>query len=322
MFENTPPSSSDARPLVLIIKGFCMGTADVIPGVSGGTIAFIMGIYRELIDAIKSFDRLWIWSLLSFNLKEAVTRPHFIFLIPLFFGIMIALLFFTRIVPLPVLLTQYPEQVYGLFFGLIAGSCIIMIKGMSDMIMKDFIIIILGVIPGLIIFNLGTITLPDTAFYVFISGCIAISAMLLPGISGSFILLILNKYAFIFNAIGYFNFSVILPFAAGMLTGLVVFSRILSWLLHQYLRNTTLVIIGILVSSFWVIWPYQDRVFETINDKQRLVSSTPVLPGEINAGVFISISLVICGIVLVMFIDWLGKRKYSVESRTNNDRQD
>lgn len=286
-----------------------MGTADVIPGVSGGTMAFILGIYRELIDAIKSFDRVWVASILKLEFLQIISRPHYKFLIPLFSGIVIALIFFTRVVPLPMLLLQYPEQVYGLFFGLIMGSCVVLIRDVQHLSVKEIPVIMVGLIPGLILFNLGTISMPDTAIYVFLSGCLAISAMLLPGISGSFILLILNKYTYIFTAIGYFKLSVILPFAAGMATGLIIFSRVLSWLMHRYLRNTTLVIIGILISSLWVIWPFQERVYELINDKQKLISSAPVLPGDINSGFFISAGLVVMGFVLVILIDWMGKKK-------------
>lgn len=303
------PNKSKYRVLSLIGKGFCMGSADVIPGVSGGTMAFILGIYRELIDAIKSFDRIWLISLLKLEFVQIISRPHFKFLIPLFSGIFFALIFFTRVVPLPLLLIQHPDQVYGLFFGLIMGSCVVLTRDVQQLVMKEIVVIMGGIIPGLILFNLGTISIPDTAVYVFLSGCLAISAMLLPGISGSFILLILNKYTYIFNAIGHFNMSVILPFAAGMATGLIIFSRVLSWLMHRYLRNTTLVIIGILISSLWVIWPFQERVYETINDKQKLISSTPVFPGDVNSGLLISVGLMILGLVLVILIDWIGKKK-------------
>lgn len=313
--EDDNPSKSKHRVFSLVAKGFCMGSADVIPGVSGGTMVFILGIYRELIDAIKSFDRIWVVSILKLEFVQIISRPHFKFLIPLFSGIIFALIFFTRVVPLPLLLLQYPEQVYGLFFGLILGSCFVLIRDVQHLTVKEIVVILCGVIPGLILFNLGTISMPDTAVYVFLSGCLAISAMLLPGISGSFILLILNKYTFIFNAIGYFNMSVIVPFAAGMATGLIIFSRILSWLMHRYLRNTTLVIIGILISSLWVIWPFQERVYESINDKQKLISSMPVLPDDVNSGLFISVGMMILGLVLVILIDWIGKKKikHSVE---------
>ncbi len=116
---------------LLAIKGFCMGTADVIPGVSGGTMAFILGIYSELINAIKSFDLIWVKSLITFDIKTILSRPHFRFLIPLFTGILCALLFFTRIIKLPHLLLIYPEIIYGLFLGLIGGSIIILIRAVG-----------------------------------------------------------------------------------------------------------------------------------------------------------------------------------------------
>ena len=285
-----------------------MGTADVIPGVSGGTMAFILGIYSELIDAIKSFDHIWLMSLLKLDISITLKRPHFSFIIPLVTGIVFALLFFTRVIPLPDLLLAYPEQVYGLFFGLITGSCIVLLGNTNAWKFIDILFITIGIIPSLLLFNLGPFTTPDTTLYVFLSGCLAISAMLLPGISGSFILLILNKYAYIFNAIGYFRFSVILPFAAGMLTGLVIFSRILSWVLHRYYRQTTLVIIGILIASLWLIWPFQLREFESIGENMKLISSTPVIPDNINAAFLLALVLVILGICAVIIMDKIAKK--------------
>ncbi len=195
--------------LVLAAKGFCMGAADVVPGVSGGTMAFILGIYAELIAAIKSFDISWILAILRLDFKTAVSKPHFAFLIPLGTGLVCALLFFTRIVHLPVLLLDYPEQIYGLFFGLIVGSIIVLVSDMKNLKIRDYLMLLTGVIIGLIVFNLVPTQTPETSWFVFISGALAICAMILPGISGSFILLILNKYAYIFNAIGYFKFSIL-----------------------------------------------------------------------------------------------------------------
>ncbi len=280
-----------------------MGTADVIPGVSGGTMAFILGIYQQLIGAIKSFDRDWLWSLITFNLKAVVSRPHFRFLIPLFSGIIFALLFFTRIVPLPELLYRYPDQVYGLFFGLIGGSSVLLLRNTQNLGIRDFPVIFAGLVPALVIFNLGTITMPDTALYIFLTGCIAISAMLLPGISGSFILLLLNKYAYIFSAIGYFRLSVIVPFAAGMLTGMVIFSRLLSWVMFHYYRQTTLVISGILIASLWLLWPFQLREYVEIDNKLKLVSSSPVFPNEFGASFIISAILILAGFIIIMLMD-------------------
>ncbi|MGK0297078.1 MAG: putative membrane protein [Gammaproteobacteria bacterium] len=286
-----------------------MGAADVVPGVSGGTMAFILGIYEEFIDAIKSFDRLWFLSIMKLNISTVINRPKFKFILPLAAGIAIALVFFTRVIPLPELLQEYPEQVYGLFFGLIAGSTFILLVNIKNVKLIDLVFVITGVVPGLLLFNIGPVSIPDTSIFVFLSGCVSISAMLLPGISGSFILLILNKYTYIFNAIGYFNLSVLLPFFAGMVTGLVIFSRILSWVLHRFYRNTTLIITGILISSLWLIWPFQDRVYETIGTKMKLVSSTPMIPYEFNSALFLTIMLALIGIFVVIFIHTISRKK-------------
>ena len=281
----------------------------MIPGVSGGTMAFILGIYEDFIDAIKSFDRIWFLSIFKLDVSTVINRPNFNFILPLATGILLALVFFTRVIPLPNLLQVYPEQVYGLFFGLIAGSSFILIGKIKKLKIIDLVFVMTGVLPGFLLFNIGPISLPDTSIYVFLSGCVAISAMLLPGISGSFILLILNKYTYIFNAIGYFNISVLLPFAAGMLTGLVIFSRILSWVLHRFYRNTTLIITGILISSLWLIWPFQDRAYETIGTKIKLVSSTPIIPYEINSALFLTILLFFIGTSVVIIIHTISRKK-------------
>jgi len=288
---------------LLVVKGFCMGTADVIPGVSGGTMAFILGIYKELIAAIKSFDQQWLKSLFLLHWKQALLRPHFGFLLPLFSGIVMALLFFTRVIPLPELLIRYPEQIYGLFFGLIAGSILILLQDMLVHGGKIILPIAAGTLLGALVFNLVPMHTPETAWFIFVSGCLAICAMILPGISGSFILLILNKYAYIFNAIGYFQFSILLPFILGAVTGLVFFSRVLSWLLARFYKNTILFIVGLLVASLWVIWPFQERIYETVRHKARLIESTPFFPLELTPGVSVSVLFIISGFAMVLMIN-------------------
>ena len=300
----TNQASSHSR-LSLILKGFCMGAADIVPGVSGGTMAFILGIYRELIEAVKSFDTAWVAGLLRLDFGTVFRRPHFGFLLPLVGGIVAALLFFTRIIPVPALLETHPEQVYGLFFGLIAGSCLVLIRNTPGFGGRDMLMMIAGFIPGFLVFNLTPASTPDTALFVFLSGALAICAMILPGISGSFILLILGKYAYIFNAIGYFRLSVLLPFVLGIIAGLAAFSRFLSWLLHRYYRGTMQFITGLLVASLWVIWPFRERIYEA----DKLVSSTPVLPAESGPGLLLSLALIVTGVLLVAAMDFAARKK-------------
>ena len=285
-----------------------MGTADVIPGVSGGTMALILGIYSRLINAIKSFDLAWLKGLLKLDSKIIFGRPDFVFIIPLLSGIVAALFFFTRVISLPRLIEVYPEPVYGLFFGLIAGSIIILVQNMNNLTLSGFMYLVLGAIFGLVVFNLVPLNTPETGWFVFIAGALAICAMLLPGISGSFILLILRKYSYIFNAIGYLDLSILIPFILGIVTGLVLFSRFLSWLLNNYYVQTILAITGMLLASLWVIWPFQDRVYETINNKQRLISAAPYIPESFAFNVQIALLMIAIGFASVIIINIIANR--------------
>ena len=295
--------------LKLIAKGFCVGSADVVPGVSGGTMAFILGIYPQLINAIKSFDSEWLKMILSFNLKEVINRPHFGFLIPLGIGAVSALIFFTRVVSLPTLIRTQPEIIYGLFFGLVIGSIVLLFRhlGMS-LLLKQALYLILGVLFGGFVVTLVPASTPDSSWFIFLCGAIAISAMILPGISGSFILLMMKKYAYIFNAIGHFDFSIILPFIFGILTGVILFTRVLSYLLKRFYQQTILFITGILIASLYVIWPFQTRVYEIVRHKERLVSSVPYLPEAYNNQIFYSLIMMLIGLVLVVALDYFSEK--------------
>lgn len=290
--------------LKLVAKGFCVGSADVVPGVSGGTMAFILGIYPQLINAIKSFDTEWLRMILSFNVKGIIHRPHFGFLIPLGIGAVSALLFFTRIVPLPTLIRTQPEIIYGLFFGLVLGSIALLFRHMGmNLLVKRILFLILGILFGGFVVTLVPASTPDASWFIFLCGAIAISAMILPGISGSFILLMMKKYAYIFNAIGHFDFSIIIPFALGIITGVVLFSRVLSYLLKTFYQQTVLFISGLLVASLYVIWPFQERIYETVRDKERLISSAPFLPETFSNQILYAIIMMLIGFAFVIILD-------------------
>jgi len=292
--------------IILILKGFFMGAADVVPGVSGGTMAFILGIYEQLLAAIKSFDHIWLKQVLKLDVKTAISRPHFGFLIPLFFGIVSAFLFFTKVIPLPILLHSHPELIYGLFFGLIIGSIIVLLKNSQFIDLKALFFLGVGIALGGLIVNLVPTNTPDSLWFIFVSGMLAICAMLLPGISGSFILLILHKYETLLNAISQFNLPIIITFSMGALTSLVLFSRFFSWLLKNYHRATLFTIIGMLIGSLWVIWPFQNRVYELVHGKERLINSTPYIPEIFNEHIMYVILMALLGLSLVSFIHKLS----------------
>ncbi len=301
------------RKLNLIIKGFCIGSADVIPGVSGSTIAFILGIYPRLINAIKSFDGKWLSMIFSLNFRSGLQRPDFNFLIPLGLGILSAVFFFTRIIPLPLLVRTHSEIIYGLFFGLVLGSIILFLYKLgTNLISKYFIFLLFGIFFGVYFISLVPSSTPDDSWFIFICGIVSISAMLLPGVSGSFILLMMKKYAYILNAIGHIEFSIITPFIFGVITGLIVFSRLISYILEYFYQQTILFMTGLLIASLYVIWPFQNRFYEIIQNKEIMISSRPQIPELLSEQVFYSITMMIFGLLIVIILSRFSRESVRI----------
>lgn len=308
--SHPPGDTASPRTLVVfVVKGFCMGAADVVPGVSGGTMALILGIYERLLKAIRAFDMSLLGTLARMDLRGALAHVDAWFLGALFSGLFAALIFFTRVVPLPQLITTHPQYIYALFFGLIIGSVVILFRELPAWKVRHFVALIVGAIAGWLVVTLVPVNTPDSWWFITFSGALAISAMILPGISGSFILLILQKYAYIFDAIGRFDFSVIIPFAAGCAVGLMAFSRILNWLLTRYHQATLTFIIGLLVASLWRIWPFQERVFISVRGKERLIESNPVFPVAVDGSLLVSALLMLAGLATVLIISAVARRR-------------
>ena len=298
-----------ARHLLVFVKGFCMGAADVVPGVSGGTMAFILGIYTRLLEAIRAFDLQLLRHLSHGQIRLAVKHTDLFFLIVLGAGIGSALLFFTRIISLPELLNSHPEQVYGLFFGLIAASVVLLFQSVPRLFYKDFILVLIGIAFGWTIVNLVPVATPKESWFLFVSGALAICAMILPGISGAFVLLILNQYAYVLDAVGRIDIYVLIPFGCGAITGLMLFSRVLVWLLHRYSKEMVLGIAGVLMGSLWMMWPFQERTYELVRDKPRLVHSVPIWPDQLDATMLASFGWMAGGVVLVLWMSWLARER-------------
>jgi putative membrane protein len=278
-----PASTSDTTswkeyPL-LLVKGFLMGSADIVPGVSGGTMALIVGIYTRLINAIKSFDASFVKRFATLKFESALREVHWRFMVMLLSGMICAVLFFTKVVPLQIYMFTHPELVFGLFFGLIVGSIFVLAKEIEGFSWIHVLMILVGTGIGFWVVTLVPTETPETSLFVFLSGSVAICAMILPGISGSYILLILRKYDFILSEIGKLGTAEtagallnLLPFVLGAVVGLVLFSRILSWLLDRYEAKTLAVLIGFLIGSLYVIWPYQDRTYQEIVMNKNVVA--------------------------------------------------
>jgi len=285
-----------------------MGAADVVPGVSGGTMAFILGIYPRLIAAIRAFDLKLLRLLGGRQLHAAVRHTDLALLLPLLLGIFAALMVFTRVIPLPQMLISSPEPIYSLFFGLILASVLVLWRGLDERSRSDPAWLALGLAIGLGAVNLVPFDTPRDVWFVFTSGALAICAMILPGISGSFILLILRKYSYVLDAVGRLDLSVLVPFGLGAICGLLLFSRVLNWLLTRHYRRTLLTIMGALCGSLWAIWPFQERAYEVIHGSRRLLRSRPVLPASVDTGLLTDLLLVGIGIALVWGLDRLARR--------------
>jgi putative membrane protein len=239
----------------LFCKGVAMGAADVVPGVSGGTIAFISGIYEQLLRAICAFNVPALKVLKTEGFVSFWNHVHGTFVCVLFSGILLSIVTFARLISH--LLEHYPLPLWGFFFGLIVASVSHVWQQIPVRGFKCWIAMLLGTGVVLGIAFSPHIQLQPSPLSIFGAGMLAICAMILPGISGSFILLILGVYPVILGAITNFDLAVLAIFVAGCLSGLMFFSRFLIWLLGRFHNLTMAVLTGFLIGSLAVVWPWQ-----------------------------------------------------------------
>jgi len=265
--------------LLLFLKGIGMGSADVVPGVSGGTIAFITGIYEELLYSINQFDAKAFRLLFSLNLKKFWQHINGKFLSTLISGILMSVFSLAKLITH--LLETSPIQLWSFFFGLIIISSISVAKEIERWNTLTILSGVAGIVAAYFITTFTPATTPDALWFIFISGAIAICAMILPGISGSFILLILGKYAFVMSALKQLDMAVILVFGFGCIVGLFTFSRLISWFLTKFHQYAIALLAGFMVGSLNKIWPWKQPVlFEWKNGAQVPVFEKNILPTE------------------------------------------
>lgn len=250
--------------LMVTVKGICMGAADVIPGVSGGTIAFMTGIYENLVGSINSINTEAVRLLFTGKIRQFWRHINGNFLLSLVAGILISILSLAKL--MQYLLASHPIQTWAFFFGLIVASSIFILKGVSGWKVRDIVTLAIGIVLGVVICTLSPTQTPDGLWFILICGAIAICAMILPGISGSFILLILGKYEYMMGTIANIvsgdgtgkDYLTILVFAAGAVAGILAFSKFLHWLLSRYHRPTLLVLAGFIIGSLVKVWPWSN----------------------------------------------------------------
>jgi putative membrane protein len=300
---------------LLFLKGMGMGAADVVPGVSGGTIAFITGIYEELISSIKSVNIEALKLLVRFRFSALWRSVNGNFLLAVFAGILVSIFSLARL--LEFLMENHPVLIWAFFFGLILASAIVVTRKIKTWKPAQ----IAGLLAGTVIMFFVTRFTPaqtsDAYWYVFLAGAIAICAMILPGISGAFILLILGKYRFILEAVGDFNIPVLLVFGLGIITGLLSFANLLSWLFRKFHDLTIAVLAGFIIGSLNKIWPWKETISSIINTHGETVplvqrNVLPHLYNDITGQdpfILQSLLLMAMAFIMVIILDRLGRKK-------------
>lgn len=282
--------------LRLLLSGFFVGSADVVPGVSGGTMAFILGIYDELIDSIRAVVP-FMKSLLALRWREAFEILPWRFLLPVGLGVAAAILSLAGF--LSWALEEHPVYVFSLFFGLVLASLYVVRKRVKNWNIANLMALVLSAIGAYVLVGLTPTNTPENLWFVFLSAAIAICAMILPGISGAFILLLLGKYKFIIDSLLAFDIPVILVFMLGAAVGIVTFSNILRWLLNHYHDLTVAILIGFMLGSLRKIWPWKE--YQPISE--GFVIETNIWPAGLTPELWPALGLILAGVVLVIGIE-------------------
>lgn len=285
------------------LTGFAMGSADIVPGVSGGTIAFIAGIYEKLIDSIKLLSGDVLKKFLTFKIKEGFSLIPFSFLIPLGIGLLTAV--FTLSKGLSYALDTYPVYIWSFFFGLILSSILLVKKRISVWKTRDYITLIIAACLAFVLVGLVPVETPATLLAFFISGSIAITAMILPGISGSFMLLIMGKYQQILDAVTSLDIVTLLVFLAGAAIGIALFSRLLSWLFKHYHDIMIAILTGLMIGSIRKVWPWKLNIAYSLDSHGEAIPliQQNILPPSFGSEFMAAVALAILGYVLITFIE-------------------
>jgi putative membrane protein len=291
--------------LRLFLTGFAMGAADLVPGVSGGTMAFILGIYEDLLNAIKSFNFHALRLALGLKFKELLEHIPLRFLIALGLGIGTAILLLSNALSTTLADPVGRVLLFAFFFGLVIAS-ILAVWPHVRWSAPTFVALAIGTIVAFVIVNLTPAFAEPAPLNLFIAGMIAICAMILPGISGSFILLIMGHYDNVLNAVSNRDFVTVGIVAVGCAVGIVIFSRVLSWLLKRQYQITVAALIGFMIGSLWKVWPWKECVVSDLDrhGDLRCLQEMNLLP-QPGADLALAVGLMIVGFVVVSFLDHL-----------------
>jgi len=294
--------------LILSAKGFCMGASDVVPGVSGGTMAFILGIYEELINAIKSFDLKGLQLLMTLKFRALLDRVSWQFLLAVGIGILTAVFSLSK--GLSWLLHNKPVLIWSFFLGLILASVLIVSRRIQVWRAPVWLSLIGGTAGAYFLVGLVPVSTPNDPWFLFLCGAIAICAMILPGISGSFILVLLGKYLYVLEAVNNRDFLVLLLVASGACVGIAAFSRVLGWLLKNYHDLMVALLTGLMLGSLRKVWPWKETIESRIvGEKVIPLVQSNVLPEGFGGEVVSALCLIVMGLLAVLLLDRMGRKK-------------
>lgn len=303
----------------LFFKGFGVGAANVIPGVSGGTIALITGIFEELINSIKSIDYQALKLLLSGDFSAFARKVNFFFLLAVFGGAVVSIFTLARI--LEYLFLHFPVYIWAYFFGLIMASVYFVGRTISKWTIPVVLFFLAGTLFAAGITYLNPAAQNENFFYLILCGIVAVCSMILPGLSGSFVLILMGNYELVaIDAINHLRVEILLPMFIGIVTGLIIFSHFLSWLINKFRDQTLAALVGFIMGSLVILWPWKHAIYRLDELGNPLLSKSGdfivqtydrFIPQVIDKEVIIAITLMVIGIFTIWGIEFLSRIKKS-----------
>ena len=283
-----------------------MGAADVVPGVSGGTMAFITGIYEELIQAIRSVDLVVLQLLVRLRVREAVGRVKWPFLASLLCGILLAIFSLAR--GIAWVLGHHPVLIWAFFLGLVLASVVTVRRRVRQWSIGPVVSTLLATVAAYVLVGLVPVETPEAHWFVFVCGSIAICAMILPGISGSFVLVLLGKYQHMLAAVNSRDLLTLAAFSAGAAVGITSFARVLGWVFTRYHDLTVAALTGLMLGSLRKVWPWKETITTFLNRHGREVplEQVNVLPEAFTATVGVAAGLAALGFLVVLGLERLA----------------
>lgn len=296
--------------ILLFLKGMGMGAANVIPGVSGGTIALITGIFERLIDSIKSFDLKAIQLLFKFRIRDFIIHTDLFFLIAVLSGALVSVFSLAKL--LGFLFANYPIYVWSFFFGLILASVYFVGKTIEKWNLSVTTTFIIGTGIAIALSVLSPATQNDSFLYLIICGIVAICSMILPGLSGSFVLILLGNYELVMiQAVSNVNLRILFPVAIGAGGGLIIFSHLLSWVYKKFKNQTISILTGFILGSLAILWPWKNEIYRydeagqfVIKKGEKVIQGYDrFVPDTLTSEVWLAIIWMIIGIVSIWIIE-------------------